>query len=230
MTSKELLYAFLICLFTLTLLILFIPTKNSQSFVHKLTIISDLLYIPEKNLFLLPLINEIPLLIYFYATVSICVIHALILNHFVWRIMTPGRLISLLCTGFLILWIGLQTIGHIQSFATERKSFQGKSIAEKISVSFDKSYHFAQYCHSYLSGKHIANVYTELDSNHPASFLTKFAVAYYAYPIDTRIAKTGPISAQLIFAHKNPLTQVKEDFHAMPLFDDRSLIAIRKNK
>lgn len=131
---------------------------------------------------------------------------------------------------FLILIVFSQTISHIRYFQGQIQKFSNKSLSEKISNNFEKSYAFAQYCKRHLPGKHACRVETEIDRNPQGNLLTYLAIRYYLYPLNI-VTPSAPsdVDCLIIVLKKDPLSFVPAGFQPCPLFDPKSLIAVKKD-
>lgn len=123
----------------------------------------------------------------------------------------------------------LQTISQINYARVEFRTFAGKSGDEKnAAIAGEKLYSFIQYCRKILPGAHNARFLMDMDLSNDPGMITHRMLAYYLYPIDIRGVRSGPIDSLIIFAKKDAVAGVPDDFKIIGTFDPSSVIAVKK--
>ncbi|VAX35160.1 hypothetical protein MNBD_UNCLBAC01-1820 [hydrothermal vent metagenome] len=182
-------------------------------------------YIPEKNLFKVGEIANWNVYGLFYCVFFGFLIVACILKFFLKKFRFQ-QYVFFVCCFFLFLTVGVQTIHRHKIFKEDYKKFHGKTLQEKISVRFENTYRFAQYCRTNLPGKHWGDPVTDMDIQ--KNMLTFFSIAYYLYPLDIRIGKEHSKDSLVIFLKEDPLKAVPAGFKAFEPFDSTSLLAVKE--
>ncbi len=142
-----------------------------------------------------------------------------------------GILTTALFTAFALFYLlsVLQTISQIDNARAEFKIFTNKSNDEKnIAIAGKKLYGFVQYCRKILPGVHNAQFLTDMDLSNDPGMITQRMLAYYLYPIDIRNVRNDPLDSLIVFAKKDAVANVPDDFRIIGVFDQSSVIAIKK--
>lgn len=127
--------------------------------------------------------------------------------------------------------ITIQTMSFLKYAHKELRTFSGKSTEEKYaSVIGGKTFIFAQYCKAVLSGAHNAEFMTDMDLSQDPGMLTHRMLAYYLYPIDIRKIRGGSSDSLIIFAKRNAVKNVPEDFEILAVYNNENVIAVKKYK
>lgn len=190
-------------------------------------------FIPDKNTAVLESASGINFLYLYYLSFLIVITIGVVLT--LMRIkpfIGWGRFVRYLQTQTLIvltILIIAQTISHTRYFLSDLDKFFNKSMQQKLSYNFAKSYAFAQYCKMHLPGKHYCGIRTDIDIQPQMNLITYLAVRYYVYPLDVLTpGDETEKDCMIVFLKENPGDNIPAQFSVKPAFDTRSLIAIRK--
>lgn len=186
-------------------------------------------FLPDKNTVVLKLSSKTNPLIIYYIAIAISTCFFFIIKklfHIKKSFFIQIRTLILI---FITVLICFQTANHIIYFRQLLNIFANKSIQQKISNNFEKSYAFAQYCKSHLQGSHHCKPITDINLKAQKNMLTYLAVRYYLYPLDIVTHNTYPdFDCAIIFVKNNPESHIPDSFTARPSFDAKSLIAIKE--
>ena len=228
--SREYIIPFLSFILILLLSLLIASLASHTNFTTVLSEFTSNLYFPEKNLFKIKKIAGVNTYIYFYIGYAGSLVGTYLLNILITKKSSLYSRLSFLRTASVLFIVALclQIVSHFSYFKKEISTFHNAPIQKKIVTRFENSYNFAQYCKTYLSGKHYGEPITDSDIASTKGMLTFFGVAYYLYPIDIRIDRTRPKDCLVIFLKKKPLDIIPDNFAAMDKYDHSSLIAIKR--
>jgi len=139
------------------------------------------------------------------------------------------RLLRTVTMVMMVMVICLQTTNVYHKFVDKSRSYFNSNKRPFLPSGYYNSYHFARFCQAHLPGKHKGKFITDLNINKEPAMLIHRVLAYYIYPIDIRdIHKTSQVDCLIIFESKNPYAHVPHDFVVKAVFDDHSLLAVRK--
>lgn len=206
--------------------------KDHVTFRQSLGTFAQQFYLPQKNGIFVGTFLGHNVLLYFYGLFGLLTLAALVVLFWERGRIERERLKALILVAAVITFLSLgifQGVHHVKTFAGEFKKFHGTTQEQRIASYFKNSYAYARYCQKHVPGKHWGRVVTGTNIKEAEAMLTFFAVAYYLYPIDIRIDVQHPPDCLVIFLKKNPLESVPADYRAFEPYDERSLIAIRKD-
>ena len=189
--------------------------------------------IPNKNTCEFQNVSQLNYLLVYYSALFLLILPVLkqaLDRYFLGKQLQPNDL-KIQVMILLTILIASQTISHGNYFKTEANKFFNKSVQQKISNNFEKSYAFAQYCKNHLQGKHVCQPITDTDLNPRGNLLTYLAVRYYLYPLDIVTYKAHKdFDCKIFFLKNEPKRYVPEDFTILSSFDAKSFIAIKNDK
>lgn len=204
--------------------------------LNELEVIIGDLYKPHHNIFFAPYISGIN----FYALIYLIFLSSMPLLHLINKIhrrktgsdaitSIHSTALPLVFTLFFLFTI-LQTIGLVNDAQKEFRIYAGKSIEEKyVAITGKQIYLFVRYCRQTLPGFHNARLLTDMDLSKDPGMITHRVLAYFLYPIDIRNIRNGPVDSLILFANRNAIANVPEDFEIRGIFDQSSVVAVKRN-
>jgi len=145
--------------------------------------------------------------------------------------------ILLSCTAsFLIINAGLQTVGSVTYFLSSGPRFYHDGLHKKYLHLYGWMYSYPEHCRRVLDWRGFkgkkAKLITDLDlSKDPGMVFTRI-MSYFLYPTDLRGIRPGQTDILFLYRKEDALKhldQFEPDFVPLHIFDETSLIAVRKD-
>jgi len=120
----------------------------------------------------------------------------------------------------------------LNDFPTFIKPCLGKSLAQKKIYLHKFRYFYAEIAKQLLvkHGCIHAQLITDYDISSGRGMTVQRSLHYLLYPVKIRGVRKGMADSKLVFNKEKALEHVGEDFEVLIIFNDRNLIAIKKNK
>lgn len=191
------------------------------------------LYNPSNNVCIIKDIAGVHSYFYIYITMicSIASIYLLkLISPLIKRKLKSKSVIIPVTSIAIILTISLQTISHVDYFAEEIHFYSNKTLEEKYMdiYPFVSPFQYADNTNKYLTGKHHAQLITDLDMTKDPGMLIYRALAYFLYPIDIRVDLESPKDCLIVFHKKDAIKSVPEDYEILARVGEKYLLAKKK--
>ena len=183
-------------------------------------------YYPNHNIFGLGRIHHVSVYIFFYLLVIAAILVMLLINLVISKKFSSSfvGLMAFVVFGVVLVF---QTINQGFYISYEMKRFAGKTTSEKKSKLFGYSYYFAVFCRQHLKGRYQGKLITDFDV---MQTLEPYILAYHLYPVvDLLLVKDHPKNCLIFFNKRNAGQYVPENYKILAVFDENSLVAVKKD-
>jgi len=162
-----------------------------------------------------------------------------LLSLLAWKQRAPERKILFLkvlmfcMPALLSINAALQVAGGVKHLYVEKRGFYQKDQQAKYLELYGWMYAYPLNCQKTLSGGGKARLISDLDPTRDPGMIFSRIVAYHMYPVDLRDVRPGDVDALLFYRKTKAfryLEEVEPDFVPIHVFDQTSLIAVRKDE
>lgn len=138
---------------------------------------------------------------------------------------SPLQIVTIIGLTGLILLAGIQQIRRGEAWDKEASTFGGKTTGQKNLIMFGELYAFSQVCRQKVSGRHQAELLTDLDIDQDPFMFAHRVLAYYLYPkLSIRFHNRRPKNFLILFYKKNPLSAIPADYMILTATEDKNYV------